>query len=71
VAAVPAVAIVPWFFAGSLLPIGALPEGLTMVARVLPLTHTLALMRYGLGVDPRGTGLRDIGGWAASRLWPA
>jgi ABC-2 type transport system permease protein len=65
VAAVPAVAIVPWFFAGSLFPIGALPQGLTMVARVLPLTHTLALMRYGLGVDPRGTGLHDIWGMSS------
>jgi ABC-type multidrug transport system permease subunit len=65
VAAVPAVAIVPWFFAGSLFPIGALPAGLTMVARVLPLTHTLALMRYGLGVDPRGIGLHDIWGMSS------
>jgi ABC-type polysaccharide/polyol phosphate export permease len=65
VAAVPAVAIVPWFFAGSLFPIGALPQGLTMLARALPLTHTLALMRYGLGVDPRGTGLYDIWGMSS------
>ena len=28
---------------------------------MLPLTHALALMRYGL-VDPRGTGLHDIWG---------
>jgi hypothetical protein len=28
---------------------------------VLPLTHVLALLRYGL-VDPRGTGLHDIWG---------
>jgi ABC-type polysaccharide/polyol phosphate export permease len=48
VAALPAVAIVPWFFAGSLFPIDALPTGLTWVAKFLPLTHALALMRYGL-----------------------
>jgi ABC-2 type transport system permease protein len=51
---VPAIAIVPWFLAGSLFPIGALPVFLTWVARFLPLTHTLALVRYGLLNDPSG-----------------
>jgi ABC-2 type transport system permease protein len=59
VAALPALAIVPWFFAGALFPIGVLPGGLTVLAKFFPLTHALALMRYGL-VDPRGTGLHDI-----------
>jgi ABC-2 type transport system permease protein len=45
---VPAVAIVPWFLAGSLFPISALPGFLTWFARFLPLTHGLALVRYGL-----------------------
>jgi len=62
VGAVPATAILPWFFAGSLFPISALPRGLAGFARALPLTHALALMRYGLGVDPRGIGLHDIWG---------
>ena len=44
-------AVVPWFFAGALFPIGALPAALTAIAKVLPLTHVLALLRYGL-VDP-------------------
>jgi len=48
IARVPAIAIVPWFLAGSLFPIGALPGFLTWVARFLPLTHALALVRYGL-----------------------
>ena len=61
VGALPAVAIVPWFFAGSLFPISSLPMGLAAFAKVLPLTHALALMRYGL-VDGRGTGLHDIWG---------
>jgi ABC-type polysaccharide/polyol phosphate export permease len=61
IAAVPAVAIVPWFFAGSLFPVGALPVGLGWFARFLPLTHALALMRYGL-VDRQGAGLHDIWG---------
>jgi ABC-2 type transport system permease protein len=45
---VPAIAIVPWFLAGSLFPINALPTFLTWFARFLPLTHALALVRYGL-----------------------
>jgi ABC-2 type transport system permease protein len=48
---VPAVAIVPWFLAGTLYPITALPHWLTDVARALPLTHALALLRYGLTSD--------------------
>jgi ABC-2 type transport system permease protein len=56
----PAVAIVPWFFAGALFPIGAMPAGLTALARVLPLTHAMALMRYGL--LGRSAGLYDIWG---------
>jgi ABC-2 type transport system permease protein len=52
IARLPAVAIVPWFLAGSLFPITALPQGLTYLAKLLPLTHALALMRYGLLDDP-------------------
>jgi ABC-type multidrug transport system permease subunit len=54
IARVPAIAIAPWFLAGSLFPITALPVGLTWVARFLPLTHALALMRYGLLGDASG-----------------
>jgi ABC-type polysaccharide/polyol phosphate export permease len=61
IGAVPAVAILPFFFAGALFPIGAMPGALTAIAKVLPLTHALALLRYGL-VDPRGKGLHDIWG---------
>ena len=55
---VPAIAIVPWFLAGSLFPITALPGFLAWFARFLPLTHALALIRYGLLDDP--SGLHDI-----------
>jgi ABC-2 type transport system permease protein len=61
IAATPAVAILPWFFAGALFPIGALPGALTEFAKFLPLTHALALLRYGL-LDPHGGGLHDIWG---------
>src|SRR3954451_2045648 len=61
VGAVPAVAILPFFLAGALFPIGAMPGALTAIAKVLPLTHALALLRYGF-VDPHGNGLHDIWG---------
>ena len=61
VGAVPAVAILPFFFAGALFPISAMPGALAAIAKFMPLTHALALMRYAL-VDPRGTGLHAIWG---------
>ena len=61
IGALPAIAIVPFFFAGSLFPITALPWALTGFARLLPLTHALALMRYGL-LDHNASGLHDIWG---------
>ncbi|HSC03398.1 MAG TPA: ABC transporter permease [Solirubrobacteraceae bacterium] len=61
VAATPAVAILPFFFAGALFPIGAMPGVLTAIAKAFPLTHALALMRYGF-IDPSGKGLHDIWG---------
>ncbi|HWX95683.1 MAG TPA: ABC transporter permease [Solirubrobacteraceae bacterium] len=61
IGATPAIAILPWFFAGALFPISVLPGALTAFAKALPLTHAMALMRYGL-VDPRGMGLHEIWG---------
>jgi ABC-type multidrug transport system permease subunit len=61
VGATPAVAILPFFFAGALFPIGAMPAVLTAIAKAFPLTHALALMRYGF-IDPAGNGLHDIWG---------
>jgi ABC-2 type transport system permease protein len=64
IARVPAIAIVPWFLAGSLFPIGAMPQGLTDIAKVLPLTHGLALVRYGLLGD--SSGLQSIWGMTSA-----
>jgi ABC-type polysaccharide/polyol phosphate export permease len=61
IGAVPAVAILPFFLAGALFPIGAMPAALTGIAKALPLTHALALLRYGF-IDPSGKGLHDIWG---------
>ena len=65
VGAVPAVAILPFFLAGALFPISAMPAWLTTVAKFLPLTHALALMRYAI-VDRSGNGLHDI--WGMSNV---
>lgn len=64
IARVPAIAILPWFLAGALFPITSLPGVLTGVAKILPLTHALALMRYGLLNDP--SGLHDIWGMTSA-----
>jgi ABC-2 type transport system permease protein len=61
VGAVPAVAILPFFFAGALYPISAMPGVLATIAKFLPLTHALAVVRYGL-IDPHGQGLHAIWG---------
>jgi ABC-type polysaccharide/polyol phosphate export permease len=42
-------------------PISAMPAGLTVAAKILPLTHVLALLRYGV-IDRHGAGLHDIWG---------
>jgi ABC-type polysaccharide/polyol phosphate export permease len=61
IGALPPVAIVPYFVAGGLFPLSALPAALTAIGKLLPLTHAIALMRYGL-VDRDGAGLHDIWG---------
>jgi ABC-type multidrug transport system permease subunit len=61
IGAVPAIAILPFFLAGALYPITAMPSALTTIAKFLPLTHALALMRWAF-VDPTGRGLHDIWG---------
>ena len=72
VARIPAVAIVPWFLAGSLFPITAMPGFLAWIAKFLPLTHALALLRYGLLGDSAGLHniweMRSMTGMAALSL---
>jgi ABC-2 type transport system permease protein len=65
IGAVPAVAILPFFLAGALFPIGAMPGVMTAIAKAFPLTHALALLRYGF-IDPSGKGLHDI--WGMSNV---
>ncbi len=61
IGATPVVAILPFFLAGALFPIAAMPGYLTTIAKFMPLTHALAVMRYAF-VDPSGKGLHDIWG---------
>ncbi len=58
---IPTIGIAPWFFAGALFPIGDLPGWLTGIAKLLPVTQAVALMRYGLA-DPGGAALHAIWG---------
>ena len=67
VGATPVLAILPFFFAGALFPISAMPAALAAIAKAMPLTHELALMRYGF-IDPSGTGLHDL--WGMSNASP-
>jgi ABC-type multidrug transport system permease subunit len=60
------VAIIPFFFAGSLFPITALPSWLEAVSRVLPLTHALALFRYGLAAGSGSQALHNIWGMTST-----
>jgi lipooligosaccharide transport system permease protein len=59
--AIPTLGIAPWFFAGALFPISFMPAWLADIAKVLPATQAVALMRYGL-VDPRAADLHAIWG---------
>jgi ABC-2 type transport system permease protein len=65
VGTIPVLAILPFFFAGALFPISAMPGVLAAIAKVMPLTHALALLRYGI-IDPTGKGLHDI--WGMSNV---
>jgi lipooligosaccharide transport system permease protein len=69
IGALPPVAIVPFFFAGSFFRISALPGWLTAFAKVLPITHLLALMRYGLVRN--ASGLHDIWGMSDATVMAA
>jgi len=60
--AVPAMAIIPFFLAGSLFPITAMPAWLAAVAKVLPVTQALALFRYGITGPAGVSALHNIWG---------
>ena len=51
---IPTIGIAPWFFADSLFPIGYLPGWLAVIAKLLPVTQAVTLMRYGLAGSAAG-----------------
>ena len=58
---IPAIGVTPYFLAGALYPLSVLPTGLKQTAYVLPWTHAVALIRYGL-MNHSPSGLLDIWG---------
>ena len=58
---IPAIGVTPYFLAGALYPLRVLPVGLKQAAYVLPWTHAVALIHYGL-MNHSPSGLLDIWG---------
>jgi ABC-2 type transport system permease protein len=56
---IPAIGATPYLLSGAIYPLAALPEGTRAVAWVLPWTHCVALLRYGL-LGNAASGLGDI-----------
>jgi ABC-2 type transport system permease protein len=56
---IPAIGATPYALCGAIYPIAALPEGVRQFAWLLPWTHAVALMRYGL-IGKRASGLGQI-----------
>jgi ABC-2 type transport system permease protein len=53
-ALIPAIGVTPFFLSGAMYPLSVLPIGLKATALVLPWTHAVALLHYGMmqGTDP-------------------
>ena len=49
-----------WVFAGTLFPVGSLPEPLRVLSQWMPLTHSLTAMRWALFGGPGTALLREI-----------
>ncbi len=56
---IPAIGATPYLLSGAIYPLTALPEGIRIVALILPWTHCVALLRYALLGDA-ASGLDDI-----------
>jgi ABC-2 type transport system permease protein len=48
---IPAIGVTPYFLSGALYPLSVLPAGIQQIGFLLPWTHAVALMRYGLMDD--------------------
>ena len=49
-----------WVFAGTLFPVGSLPEPLRIVSQWMPLTHSLTAMRLAIFGSPRPAFMREF-----------
>src|SRR5437868_8345357 len=56
---IPAIGATPYALRGAIYPIAALPDGVRQFALVLPWTHAVALLRYGL-IGTGASGLSQI-----------
>jgi ABC-2 type transport system permease protein len=56
---IPAIGATPYLLCGALYPIATLPDGVRQFAWVLPWTHAVALLRYGL-IGPDAANLDQI-----------
>jgi ABC-2 type transport system permease protein len=56
---IPAIGATPWALCGAIYPLAALPAGVKQFALVLPWTHCVAVLRYGL-MGPSASGLHAI-----------
>jgi ABC-2 type transport system permease protein len=56
---IPAIGATPYVLCGAIYPIAVLPVGVKWLTRILPWTHTVSLLRYGLMGDA-ASGLHQI-----------
>jgi ABC-2 type transport system permease protein len=63
---IPAVGVTPWFISGALFSLATLPAAVEAIALLLPWTHALAVMRFG--IQPGDPGLADIWGMSSNTV---
>jgi ABC-2 type transport system permease protein len=63
---IPAIGATPYALCGAIYPLSALPAGVVAVADVLPWTHAVALLRFGL-MGGSASGLEEI--WHLHSTW--
>lgn len=56
---IPAIGATPYVLCGAIYPLASLPEGVKQFALILPWTHCVAVLRYGL-MGPSASGLGQI-----------
>jgi ABC-2 type transport system permease protein len=63
---IPAIGATPYALCGAIYPLAALPPGVKLLADVLPWTHAVALLRFGL-MGGGASGLEQI--WHLHSVW--